>query len=175
MRVATKIQDAREFAVAKHGPQVRKHDGRPYIAHLDGVAAILTEHGYKDLEIIAAAFLHDTLEKSQTTMDELIVSFGEPVAELVYWLTDVEKGSREARALQASWRLSRAPWHAKLLKLADIIDNGTAIVAHNPEFGPTFLNEKRLQLKKMAEVEGSRLLRLPLFQKAAIVTESASL
>jgi len=45
----------------------------------------------------------------------------------------------------------------------------------NPDFGPTFLDEKRLQLKKMAEVESSRLLRLPLFQKAAIVTESASL
>jgi (p)ppGpp synthase/HD superfamily hydrolase len=175
MTVATTIQDVREFALAKHGGQVRKHDGRPYIDHLDGVVAILTEHGFKSAEIIAAAFLHDTIEKSDTTIEELGRAFGLPVAELVYWLTDNENGSAESRALQAAWRLSRAPWNAKLIKLADIVDNGTAVVQHNPDFGPIFLDEKRLQLKTMAEVEGSRLLRLPLFQKAAIVTESASL
>lgn len=175
MVVATTLQDVRDFALAKHGGQVRKHDGRPYIEHLDGVAAVLKEHGYKSPDVIAAAFLHDTLEKTDTTVEELIEAFGLPVTELVFWLTDSERGSSESRALQAAWRLSRAPWNAKLIKLADIIDNGTAIIAHNPDFGPTFLDEKRLQLKKMAEVEGSRLLRLPLFQRAAIVTELASL
>jgi (p)ppGpp synthase/HD superfamily hydrolase len=175
MTVAATLQDVRDFVLEKHEGQVRKHDGKPYIEHLDGVAAILKEHGYKTPEIIAAAFLHDTLEKTDTTVEELIEKFGSTVAELVFWLTDSEKGSPESCALQAAWRLSRAPWNAKLIKLADIIDNGTAIVLHNPDFGPTFLEEKRLQLKKMAEVESSRLLRLPLFQKAAIVTESASL
>ncbi len=175
MSVATTIQDVRGFALAKHEGQVRKHDGKPYIVHLDGVVAILSEHGYRSADLVAAAFLHDTIEKSETTIEELIETFGAPVAEFVYWLTDAEKGSRPVRALQAAWRLSRAPWSAKLIKLADIIDNGTAIMMHNPDFGPTFLEEKRLQLKKMAEVEGARLLRLPLFQKAAIITESASL
>lgn len=175
MTVVATIQDVRDFALAKHEGQVRRHDGKPYISHLDGVASILREHGYTAPEVIAAAFLHDTLEKTDTTLEELIEKFGMVVAELVFWLTDTEKGSREARALEAAWRLSRAPWNAKLIKLADIIDNGTAIIMCNPDFGPTFLDEKRLQLKKMAEVESSRLLRLPLFQKAAIVTESASL
>lgn len=174
MSVAT-IQDARDFAFAKHEGQVRKHDSKPYSAHLDGVVNILREHGYTAPELVAAAFLHDTLEKSQTTVEELIEKFGMPVAELVFWLTDSEKGSRRARALQSAWRLSRAPWNAKLIKLADIIDNGSAIIMHNPDFDPEFLEEKRLQLKKMAEVENSKLLRLPLFQKAALVTESASL
>jgi len=175
MTVTATLQDVRDFALEKHAGQVRKHDGQAYIAHLDGVTAILKEHGYKAPEIIAAAFLHDTLEKTDTTTEELIEKFGPTVSELVFWLTDSEKGSAESCALQAAWRLSRAPWNAKLIKLADIIDNGTAIVMHNPDFGPTFLEEKRLQLKKMAEVESSRLLRLPLFQKAAIVTETVSL
>ncbi|WP_409560265.1 HD domain-containing protein [Hyphomicrobium sp. B1] len=175
MTVVATIQDVRDFALAKHEGQVRRHDGKPYISHLDGVASILREHGYTAPEVIAAAFLHDTLEKTDTTLEELIEKFGMVVAELVFWLTDTEQGSRDARALEAAWRLSRAPWNAKLIKLADIIDNGTAIIMCNPDFGPTFLDEKRLQLKKMAEVESSRLLRLPLFQKAAIVTESASL
>ncbi|MFT3731067.1 MAG: HD domain-containing protein [Hyphomicrobium sp.] len=175
MTVATTIQDVRDFALAKHNGQVRTHDGMPYIQHLDGVVAILKDHGYKSPDVVAAAFLHDTLEKTATTVDELIEKFGPSVAELVFWLTDSEQGSKEACATQSAWRLSRAPWHAKLIKLADIIDNGTAIVTHNPDFGLTFLEDKRLQLKKMAEVEGSRLLRLPLFQRAAIVTELASL
>ncbi|HML28804.1 MAG TPA: HD domain-containing protein [Hyphomicrobium sp.] len=174
MTVAT-IHDVRDFAFAKHEGQVRRHDSKPYSAHLDGVVNVLREHGYTAPDLIAAAFLHDTLEKSETTVEELVENFGMPVAELVFWLTDSEKGSREARALQAAWRLSRAPWNAKLIKLADIIDNGSAIITYNPDFGPEFLEEKRLELKKMAEVEGSRLLRLPLFQKAATVTESASL
>ena len=175
MLVSTTINHARDFAIAKHNGQVRKHDGRPYIVHLDGVANVLNEYGYKSDDILAAAFLHDTIEKSDTSIEEISERFGETVAELVYWLTDLEKGSRGSRAIQSAWRLSRAPWDAKLIKLADIIDNGTAIVSHNPAFGPTFLDEKRLCLKKMAEVETSRLLRLPLFQKAATVTESASL
>ncbi|MBS0249488.1 MAG: HD domain-containing protein [Proteobacteria bacterium] len=175
MTVVATMQDVRHFALAKHEGQVRTHDGKPYITHLDGVATILREYGYTAPEIIAAAFLHDTLEKTDTALEELIEKFGMSVAELVFWLTDTEQGSAEARALQAAWRLSRAPWNAKLIKLADIIDNGTAIIMCNPDFGPTFLDEKRLQLKKMAEVENSRLLRLPLFQKAAFVTESASL
>ena len=132
MLVATTIQDVRDFAMTKHGDQVRKHDRRPYIVHLDAVAAILAEHGHKSADMIAAAFLHDTIEKSDTSIEELTEKFGEPIAVLVYWLTDVEKGSRSSRALQAAWRLSRAPWNAKLIKLADIIDNGTAIAMHNP-------------------------------------------
>lgn len=175
MPVTATIHDAREFALAKHDGQVRRHDGRPYIVHLDAVASVLSEYGYKDSDILAAAFLHDTIEKSDTSIEEIGQRFGESIAELVYWLTDSEKGSPNSRAIQSAWRLSRAPWNAKLIKLADIIDNGTAIALHNPAFGPTFLDEKRLCLKKMAEVENGRLLRLPLFQRAATVTETASL
>lgn len=175
MTVVATMRDVRHFALVKHEGQVRRHDGKPYIAHLDGVAAILREYGYTAPDVMAAAFLHDTLEKTDTTLEELIEKFGLVVSELVFWLTDNEQGSREAQALQAAWRLSRAPWNAKLIKLADIVDNGTAVIMCNPDFGPTFLEEKRLQLKKMAEVENSRMLRLPLFQKAATITEAASL
>lgn len=175
MTVVATMRDVRHFALVKHEGQVRRHDGKPYIAHLDGVAAILREYGYTSPDVMAAAFLHDTLEKTDTTLEELIEKFGLVVAELVFWLTDTEQGSREAQTLQAAWRLSRAPWNAKLIKLADIVDNGTAVIMCNPDFGPTFLEEKRLQLKKMAEVENSRMLRLPLFQKAATITEAASL
>lgn len=173
MPATATITEAREFALEKHAGQVRQHDGKPYVAHLDGVAAMLKEHGYGARDFMAVAYLHDTLEKSDTSIDELIRGFGADVAEFVYWLTDREKGRGDIAALQSAWRMSRAPWEAKVVKLADIIDNGDAIIRHDPAFGPTFFEEKRLQLRKMAEVEGSKLLRLPLFQKAVTVTEAA--
>ena len=169
------VGDVREFALAKHGEQTRKHSGQPYIEHLDNVASILTEHGHDDPQIIAAALLHDTVEKTDTTIEELIEHFGEPIAQLVFWLTDNNEGNSQASILQSAWRLSRAPWNAKLIKLADIIDNGMNIRQHDPGFGPQFLDEKRLALKGMVDTEGSRLQKLPLFQRAVLVTEAVVL
>ena len=169
------VGDVREFALAKHGEQTRKHSGQPYIEHLDNVAGILTEHGHDDPQILAAALLHDTIEKTDTTIEELIEHFGEAITQLVFWLTDNNKGSRKANILQSAWRLSRAPWNAKLIKLADIIDNGMDIRQHNPSFGPLFLEEKRSILKGMVDTGGSRMQKLPLFQRAALVTEAVVL
>jgi (p)ppGpp synthase/HD superfamily hydrolase len=167
------IEAAREFAVEKHGNQKRKYDGAPYIVHLEGVAGILIENGHTEPGLIAAALLHDTVEDTDATIQKITELFGENVAELVYWLTDAEEGNRKSRVLQSAWRLSRAPWEAKLIKLADIIDNGSAIMEHDPGFGPIFLREKREVLEKMAAVEGYRLTASPLFQKAnAIVAEA---
>jgi len=90
-----------------------------------------------------------------------------PVAELVYWLTDTETGNRRVRMMIAAWRLGRAPWDAKMIKLADIIDNSSNIVAHDPDFAPTFLAEKKQVLAQMVRWEGQRLEVLPLFKQAA--------
>jgi (p)ppGpp synthase/HD superfamily hydrolase len=169
------VETAREFAVEKHGNQKRKYDGAAYIVHLESVAGILVEHGYKESVVLAAALLHDTVEDTDATIQELLERFGEEIAQLVYWLTDAEVGSRRTRVLQSAWRLSRAPWNAKLIKLADIIDNGTTIMQHDPKFGPVFLAEKRQILKMMVDVEGKRLLTLPLFLKAAATTQPDTL
>jgi (p)ppGpp synthase/HD superfamily hydrolase len=173
--MAPTIKDVRNFAVAKHGDQKRKYDNAPYIQHLDNVAAILTEFGYTDPFTIAAALLHDTVEDTQTIIQEINDTFGEQVGQLVYWLTDAEKGDRKTRTLQSAWRLSRAPLNAKLIKLADIIDNGTSIMQHDQEFAPVFLEEKHVILQGMDEGENGRLKKLPIFQRAAIITESAGL
>jgi (p)ppGpp synthase/HD superfamily hydrolase len=168
------VQAAREFAVDKHGNQKRKSDGAAYIVHLEGVAGLLIEYGYKESEMIAAALLHDTVEDTDTTIERLAELFGETVAQLVYWLTDTEQGSRRSRNMQSAWRLSRAPLKAKLIKLADIIDNGSAIRTHDVKAAPAWLDEKRQVLRMMAEVEGSRIMTLPLFQRAVTITDQAS-
>jgi guanosine-3',5'-bis(diphosphate) 3'-pyrophosphohydrolase len=100
-------------------------------------------------------------------MSDVLRRFGEEVAELVYWLTDAETGNRKTRMAMSAWRLGRAPWEAKLIKLADIIDNCRNITEHDPQFAPVFLGEKRDVLAQMVKVEGERITNHPLFQQAA--------
>jgi (p)ppGpp synthase/HD superfamily hydrolase len=131
------------------------------------VVGILVRHGIGEPNVLAAAYLHDTVEDTKTTIGELMKAFNAPVAELVYWLTDTETGNRSARMTMAAWRLGRAPWEAKMIKLADIIYNSRTIVAHDPGFAPKFLVEKKQVLAQMVRWEGQRLEVLPLFKEAA--------
>lgn len=129
------------------------------------MAAILRDNGVSEPHIIAAAYLHDT-EDTDTTISDILRMFGE-VAELVYWLTDAEVGNRKARMAMASWRLGRAPMEAKLIKLADIIDNTRHIAEQDKGFAPVFMSEKRDVLATMVRMEGDTITNHPLFQQAA--------
>ena len=157
---------ARAFAVRAHGNQQRKYEKVPYVTHLDRVVALLKDHDYDAQHLVAAAYLHDTLEDTETTLQQLIDEFGGEVAELVYWLSDLEKGTRKTRKKMSAWRLSRAPLEAKLIKLADLADNTPSIVEHDPDFAKVYLAEKTFILSEMARVEGDKLAGLPLFKLA---------
>jgi (p)ppGpp synthase/HD superfamily hydrolase len=160
------VNRARAFAVKAHGEQLRKYEKAPYVTHLDRVVELLKEHGYDAPVMLAAAYLHDTLEDTDTTLPDLIAEFGAEVGELVYWLSDLEKGTRKVRKLMSAMRLSRAPLEAKLIKLADLADNTPSIVTHDPDFATVYLAEKQTILAHMARVEGSRFPDLPLFKLA---------
>jgi (p)ppGpp synthase/HD superfamily hydrolase len=162
----TLVQKAKDFAAEKHGHQTRKHSGAPYTAHLDNVVAILKRHGCRDGVVIAAAYLHDTVEKTDTSVGEIIDHFGTDVGKLVYWLTNEQRGNRKAHKLMSAWRLSRAPWEAKLIKLADLIDNTHNVVANDAEAAPAYILEKKQTMWMMADEEGERIMRLPLFREA---------
>jgi (p)ppGpp synthase/HD superfamily hydrolase len=162
----TLVQEAKAFSARKHRHQTRKHDTVPYTAHLNGVVAILQRHGVTQPIVIAAAYLHDTVEKTDTSVSEIIDLFGTDVARLVYWLTDDDRGNRKVRKLMSAWRLSRAPWEAKLIKLADLIDNTQYIVEHDASSAPAYILEKKQTMWMMADEEGERIMRLPLFREA---------
>jgi (p)ppGpp synthase/HD superfamily hydrolase len=84
--VARALQVAREA----HAGQIRNGSGgMPYIEHPEAVAALLAEHGFED-EVLAAALLHDVVEDSETTVEQLRGDFGDPVAGLVAVLSDDE-------------------------------------------------------------------------------------
>jgi hypothetical protein len=94
---------------------------------------------------------------------------------LVYWLTDDDRGNRKVRKLMSAWRLSQAPWEAKLIKLADLIDNTQIVVEHDAEAARVYILEKKQTMWMMADEEGERIMRLALFREAMRNTVPAML
>ncbi|MBI3892462.1 MAG: bifunctional (p)ppGpp synthetase/guanosine-3',5'-bis(diphosphate) 3'-pyrophosphohydrolase [Candidatus Wallbacteria bacterium] len=113
------------FAAEKHRDQRRKGvDASPYINHPIAVAEILANTGgVKDSCVLAAALLHDTIEDTQTTREELESNFGPEVAAIVLEVTDdksLPKSRRKQHQIEHAPHLSV---NAKLVKLGDKICN----------------------------------------------------
>jgi (p)ppGpp synthase/HD superfamily hydrolase len=143
------------FATAAHAAvgQLRKYTFEPYIVHPAEVAGIVAEAGGTP-EMIAAAWLHDTVEDTGVTSELIRAEFGDEVATLVGWLTDVSRpdhGNRAARKAVDRAHTAAAPAEAQTIKLADLICNTKSIVAHDPKFAVTYLAEKRALLEVMTK------------------------
>ena len=119
------ILKAAQFAAHKHRNQRRKdQDASPYINHPISVALIISEKGgVNDPEVLAAALLHDTLEDTETSPEELEAAFGEKIRKLVEDVTDdksLPKAERKRRQIKHATEL---PPEAVLIKLGDKISN----------------------------------------------------
>jgi guanosine-3',5'-bis(diphosphate) 3'-pyrophosphohydrolase len=125
---------AAQFAAHKHRNQRRKDvKATPYINHPIGLAELLhTDGGVRDPVVIAAALLHDTIEDTETTYDELRGAFGTAVADVVVEVTDVKFLARESRKRLQVSKAGRASDRARLVKLADKICNLRDILASPP-------------------------------------------
>lgn len=138
---------AKAFASKWHGSQLRKYTGEPYITHCVEVAALVRNflNITDDHPTTVAAMLHDVIEDTNATFNDIEFEFGAQVAEMVFWLTDVksECGNRRIRSRLNNIRLSRSPYHVKVIKLCDIISNCSSIVEHDPKFATTYLKEKQ--------------------------------
>jgi guanosine-3',5'-bis(diphosphate) 3'-pyrophosphohydrolase len=113
------------FAAHKHRDQRRKDaEASPYINHPIALAEVLAEEGaIADIEVLAAALLHDTIEDTATTAAELRAAFGARIAGLVEEVSDdqsLEKADRKRLQIEHAAGLSAG---AKLIKLADKICN----------------------------------------------------
>lgn len=115
------ILKAASFAAEKHRHQRRKDaDASPYINHPLAVARLLAnEGGIADPVIICAALLHDCIEDTDTTFDELVTHFGIDVARIVAELTDDKSLTKEARKRAQVEAIAMKSEAAKLVKIAD--------------------------------------------------------
>ena len=125
---------AAQFAALKHKDQRRKDvKATPYINHPINLAEVLhTDGGVRDPVVIAAALLHDTIEDTKTTYNELRGLFGAGVADVVIEVTDVKFLGRDSRKRLQVAKAGRASERARQVKLADKICNLRDILARPP-------------------------------------------
>jgi hypothetical protein len=167
------VQRAKDFAVREHTRIVhrRKYTSAPYAVHLANVAALVATVT-DDPATLAAAWLHDVVEDTPCTHEDVEREFGREVAGLVESLTDVSRpgdGNRAARKGKDLQHLALASAAAKTVKLADLIDNCRDICRHDPKFARVYLAE----MKDLLEVlrEGDNRLH---DQAAAVYAECMS-
>ena len=128
-----RLLQAIAYAADKHRDQRRKDaNASPYINHPIALANVLAnEGGIDDEAVLVAAILHDTIEDTDTTADELRRLFGKRITDIVLEVTDdksLEKAERKRLQVEHAPHISR---RAKLVKLADKICN-LRDIAHSP-------------------------------------------
>jgi guanosine-3',5'-bis(diphosphate) 3'-pyrophosphohydrolase len=122
---------ALDFAAERHSAQRRKGaDAAPYVNHLIEVATLLsTVAGVQDVEILMAGVLHDVLEDTPTTAQEVAARFGPRVCELVEALSDDKSLPRVQRREIVLQELPGCSLDVKVVKLADLTSN----IKHLPD------------------------------------------
>lgn len=130
----SRLLSAASFAAEKHRDQRRKNvDASPYVNHPLAVAALLAnEGGVTDLDLLIAAVLHDTVEDTDTSQDEIAELFGRAVGDLVGEVTDDKSLPKQRRKQLQIENAPHKSVHAKQLKIADKICNVRDIDATSP-------------------------------------------
>jgi (p)ppGpp synthase/HD superfamily hydrolase len=127
------IEKARLFALKAHGDQ--KYGEHPYIYHLESVAAVLIEHemgvGGDHEAVYVASWLHDVIEDTDTTFEQVFEEFGRVVARIVFACSDEPGKNRRERHERTYPKLKAAGREAIAVKLADRIANVRHSAQHN--------------------------------------------
>lgn len=135
-----------KFAREAHGTQLRKYTNNPYIYHPARVASRMMLLDNSNIEMACAAFLHDVLEDTKVTKQQLIDNFGNEIADLVDELTNkftkeqYPKLNRKERKEKELERIASISTNAKLIKMLDRIDNLKEIDLTDG-FAVTYLDE----------------------------------
>jgi (p)ppGpp synthase/HD superfamily hydrolase len=147
------VRAALEKARLAHEGQVRNGSGgMPYVEHPVTVAALLDEHGYGEATL-AAALLHDVVEDSDTTLDELHELFGDEVAGLVGALTDDESiESYRERKAEHRERVAAAPSGAHAIYGADKLTNVRTLRAAYEAEGDAVRDEFKVPVELKTEI-----------------------
>lgn len=126
-----------------HRNQRSKYEDASYIVHCERVARTVAEYT-DDANLIAAAMMHDVLEDTDITAEEMRRVFGDAITDLVLEVTDVSRpsdGKRAMRKEKDKEHLAKSSAGGATIKLADLIDNCVSIAAHDKGFAPVYMRE----------------------------------
>lgn len=144
------VNKAKNFALDKHKNQKRQDGITPFSNHLEGVVNRLKNLGISNPEILSAAWLHDILEHTDTSFDELNDIFGNTVAVLVLSLSKDSKLPKNQQDTQYIQQLKNSNIHTKIIKICDISTNIKDI--SNAPISKTQKNKKIKKLFHYARV-----------------------
>lgn len=156
-----RVKQALDFATAAHASigQKRKYTGEDYIVHPIAVMEIVKTVPHTE-EMLMAALLHDTVEDTPVTIEDIQQEFGDVVATLVADLTDISKpedGNRKVRKEMDRNHTAAASSAAQTIKLADLIDNTKSIGQFDPNFWVVYKREKQLLLAVLSRGDATLL------------------
>ena len=138
------IKKAQKFALAKHSNQKKQDGVTSFSKHLEGVVSRLKNIGIENEEILSAAWLHDVLEHSETTFDEVNEIFGNTISVLVLSLsknTNLPKKEQESQYIE---QLKNSDFPTKVIKICDISSNLKELTN-----SPISKTQKNKKVKKM--------------------------
>ena len=141
------------YATQMHRGQTRKTTGEPYISHCFSVAGIVAGIG-GNINHIAAALLHDTIEDTPCDINEVETLTNKYIAELVYYVTDQSKkedGNRAVRKEIDKKHIASGNYWSKTIKLADLIDNSKTIALYDKSFAKVYMREKQNLLAVLSD------------------------
>jgi (p)ppGpp synthase/HD superfamily hydrolase len=168
------IERAMRLAVRAHQGQTRKEGDLPYISHPAMVALILARHGFGD-EVIAAGLLHDTVEDTEITSEDLRREFGNDVADIVATVTydDSLSWEDQRRAYIETVRLGSEG--AKAVATADKIHNAESLLIGHGEQGIAMWKHFNAGREKKLWFENAMLEMLQETWRHPLVDEYAKL
>ena len=138
------VLGAKKFAQEKHKNQKRKDGITPYSDHLEGVVNRLKNLGVTDKDVLCAAWLHDIIEDTDTTFDQISERFGREVAVIVLSLSKDQNIPKNNREIQYVDQLRESSFQSKIIKLCDISANLKDLAN-----APISKTQKNKQCKKM--------------------------
>lgn len=152
-RSCATINEALFFMYGAHKAveQKRKYTGECYSVHpIDVYQTLLYDGGIDEHNMLIAALLHDVVEDTGVSEEDIRNLFGDDVAHLVSGLTDVSKpedGNRETRKRIDREHTAKQGVRCKTIKLADLISNSKSITQYDKEFAKVYMAEKKLLLE----------------------------
>lgn len=150
-------------AAMAHGMagQKRRYTGEPYIVHPLGVLALVRTACLYSEEMEIAAVLHDVVEDTVVSLEDVAREFGPVVAFFVASVTNPDKAGKNKRdwKIELCTQLSVAAPEAQTIKVADIIHNCSTIMDHDPAYGRIYIAEKRAVLEACDRADAGLLAR----------------
>lgn len=141
MNHTPQIKKAIQFAAQKHHGQMRiacTDEPLPYITHLFSVALLVAEGGAHD-DVVTAALLHDTIEDTATTREEIVTAFNERVAELVEAVSEKKHLDWKERKEEYLAHMQQVDEEALIIAIADKVDNVESRIEEYEKEGENFL------------------------------------